>query len=142
MSGIPLYESIVVIDDDAAFLGLVRRHLDAAGYQVREFTEGMDALEDVLANPPDLVLADIRMPGLDGFGFLGAMRTQAATAAVPLIFMTSVPDAKAQRKGMNLGADDFLVKPVTRTDLLDAIRARLERAATLREAGARAARDA
>jgi DNA-binding response OmpR family regulator len=140
MSSVPLYENIVVIDDDAAFLSLVCRHLKDAGYQVREFSEGLGALEHVLAEPPDLVLADVRMPGLDGFGFLGAMRTQAATAAVPLIFMTSVPDAKAQRKGMNLGADDFLIKPVTRTDLLDTIRARLERAATLRADGARAAR--
>ena len=135
-----MFERIVVIDDDAPFLSLVCRHLRDASYQVREFTEGLGALEHVLADPPDLVLADVRMPGLDGFGFLGAMRTQETTAAVPLIFMTSVPDAKAQRKGMNLGADDFLIKPVTRTDLLDAIRARLERAATLRADGARAAR--
>lgn len=140
MSGGPFFERIVVIDDDAVFLSLVCRHLKDAGYQVREFSEGIGALQHVLANPPDLVLADVRMPGLDGFGFLGAMRTQEATAAVPLVFMTSVPDAKAQRKGMNLGADDFLIKPVTRTDLLDAIRARLERAAALRADGARAAR--
>ena len=142
MSGGPLFERIVVIDDDAPFLSLVCRHLRDASYRVREFTEGLGALEHVLADPPDLVLADVRMPGLDGFGFLGALRTQETTAAVPLIFMTSVPDAKAQRKGMNLGADDFLIKPVTRTDLLDAIRARLERAATLRADGARAARGA
>ena len=79
MSGGPLYESVVVIDDDEAFLGLMCRHLRDAGYQTREFTEGLSALEHVLANPPDLVLADVRMPGLDGFGFLGAMRTQPAT---------------------------------------------------------------
>ena len=126
--------TLVVIDDDTTFLRLACRHLTDAGFEVLEFTDSLDALEHVLASPPDLILADIRMPGLDGFGMLGALRSQAGTMAVPLIFMTAIRDTQAQRKGMRLGADDFLVKPIARADLLDAVNARLERAQVLRVA--------
>ena len=68
---------------------------------------------------------------------LGALRSQAGTTAVPLIFVTSIRDPKAQRTGMRLGADDFLVKPITRTDLLDAIGSRLERADAIASGAAR-----
>ena len=125
-------QTLVVVDDDAAFLRLVSLYLAAAGFKVLEFVDGLMALQHILINPPDLILADIRMPGLDGFGMLAALRSQAGTAAIPLIFMTSVRDPKAQREGMRLGADDFLVKPISRVDLLDAVNSRLERAAVLR----------
>ena len=124
--------TLVVVDDDAAFLRLISLYLAAAGFKVLEFADGLMALQHILINPPDLILADIRMPGLDGFGMLAALRSQAGTAAIPLIFMTSVRDPKAQREGMRLGADDFLVKPISRVDLLDAVNSRLERAAVLR----------
>ena len=125
-------QTLVVVDDDAALLRLISLYLAAAGFKVLEFADGLMALQHVLINPPDLILADIRMPGLDGFGMLAALRSQAGTAAIPVIFMTSVRDPKAQREGMRLGADDFLVKPIARADLLDAVNSRLERAAVLR----------
>ncbi len=128
--------TLVVVDDDAAVLRLIGLYLAASGFKVLEFADGLTALQHVLINPPDLILADIRMPGLDGFGMLAALRSQAGTAAIPVIFMTSVRDPKAQRAGMRLGADDFLVKPVSRVDLLDAVNSRLERAAVLRAGGA------
>lgn len=128
-------QTLVVVDDDAAFLRLTSLYLSKAGFKVLEFADGLMALQHILINPPDLILADIRMPGLDGFGMLAALRSQAATAAIPVIFVTSVRDPKAQRDGMRLGADDFLVKPISRVDLLDAVNSRLERAAVLRTGG-------
>lgn len=131
--------TLFVVDDDETFLKLACHYLDRAGYSVTAFSDGMAALERALSSPPDLILVDIRMPGLDGFGLLGALRSNQRTALLPVVFLTAIRDVKAQRKGMRLGADDFLVKPVTQGDLLDAVKSRLERARVLRFAAVRAA---
>jgi DNA-binding NarL/FixJ family response regulator len=78
---------------------------------------------------PALILCDVMMPDLDGYGVLSALRADAATAATPFIFLTAKGEKPDIRTGMNLGADDYLTKPVAKADLLDAIRTRLERAA-------------
>jgi DNA-binding NarL/FixJ family response regulator len=77
---------------------------------------------------PDLILCDVMMPDLDGYGVLAALRAEAGTAATPFIFLTAKGEKPDIRTGMNLGADDYLTKPVAKADLLAAIRARLERA--------------
>jgi DNA-binding NarL/FixJ family response regulator len=77
---------------------------------------------------PDLILCDVMMPDLDGYGVLAALRADARTAATPFIFLTAKGEKPDIRTGMNLGADDYLTKPVAKADLLAAIRARLERA--------------
>lgn len=77
---------------------------------------------------PALILCDVMMPDLDGYGVLAALRADAATAATPFIFLTAKGEKPDIRTGMNLGADDYLTKPVAKADLLAAIRIRLERA--------------
>jgi DNA-binding NarL/FixJ family response regulator len=77
---------------------------------------------------PDLILCDVMMTDLDGYGVLAALRADAATAATPFIFLTAKGEKPDIRTGMNLGADDYLTKPVAKADLLAAIRVRLERA--------------
>ena len=78
---------------------------------------------------PDLVLCDVMMPELDGHGVLQSLRSDPATAAVPFIFLTAKGEKRDVRSGMNLGADDYLTKPVAKNDLLAAITSRLARAA-------------
>jgi DNA-binding NarL/FixJ family response regulator len=78
---------------------------------------------------PDLVLCDVMMPELDGPGVLQALRNDPATAATPFIFLTAKGEKRDVRSGMNLGADDYLTKPVAKNDLLAAITSRLARAA-------------
>ena len=78
---------------------------------------------------PDLILCDVMMPELDGYGAIAALRADAATAGIPFIFLTAKGEKPDIRTGMNLGADDYLTKPVAKADLLGAIRSRLERAA-------------
>jgi two-component system nitrogen regulation response regulator GlnG len=109
VSGGPLFERIVVIDDDAPFLALVCRHLRDASYRVREFTEGIGALEHVLADPPDLVLADVRMPGLDGLAFLEALKAQ--RPELPVIVMSAYTDIASTAGAFRGGAHEFLSKP-------------------------------
>jgi DNA-binding NarL/FixJ family response regulator len=78
---------------------------------------------------PDLILCDVMMPELDGYGVLAALRADAETVAMPFIFLTAKGEKPHIRAGMNLGADDYLTKPIAKADLLGAIRSRLERAA-------------
>ncbi|MBV9489039.1 MAG: response regulator transcription factor [Verrucomicrobia bacterium] len=78
---------------------------------------------------PDLILCDVMMPELDGYGVIAALRADAETVAIPFIFLTAKGEKPDIRAGMNLGADDYLTKPVAKADLLGAIRSRLERAA-------------
>jgi DNA-binding NarL/FixJ family response regulator len=77
---------------------------------------------------PDLILCDVMMPELDGHGVLLSLRRDASTAAIPFIFLTAKGEKDDLRSGMNLGADDYLTKPVAKADLLHAIEARLRRA--------------
>ena len=77
---------------------------------------------------PDLILCDVMMPKLDGYGVIASLRASAETVAIPFIFLTAKGEKPEIRAGMNLGADDYLTKPVAKADLLAAIRSRLERA--------------
>ena len=76
---------------------------------------------------PDVILCDVMMPGLDGYGVLQALRVDPATATIPLIFLTAKGEKVDQRAGMNLGAEDYLVKPVAKAEVLASIAARLRR---------------
>ena len=121
-------KKILVIDDDAAVLKLASLYLTRAGYRVEECGGSMEALTVIGANPPDLILCNIYLPGLDGYGLLSALRAQPATAGTPVILMTARADHSSFRKGMKLGADDYLTKPLDREELVDAVHARLARA--------------
>lgn len=90
---------------------------------------GRVGLELARREKPDLILCDIMMPELDGLAVVQALRTDTQLAAIPFIFLTAKGEKSDQRSGMNLGADDYLTKPINKTDLLNAIRSRLARAA-------------
>ena len=125
---------ILVIDDEDASLKLVTLHLSRAGYAVQECIDGIRALGAIAAAPPDLIISDVQMPELDGYGLLSALRAQPATEAIPFILITATADHEGFRKGMKLGADDYLTKPVDRQELLDAVAARLARARAAKRA--------
>lgn len=101
--------------------------LEMEGFAVSRAEDGRRGLELARSHSPDLILCDVMMPGLDGHGVLRALRSDPATATIPLIFLTAKGEKVDQRAGMNLGADDYLVKPVAKEDVLSAIRARLQR---------------
>ena len=98
--------------------------LDAAGHHTDLARNGHEGLEALRNHPTDLVVCDINMPGLDGFGVLKAVRADPQLATLPFVFLTSEADVRA---GIVSGADDYLMKPVSAADLLAAIDARLAR---------------
>lgn len=101
--------------------------LKLKGYEVIDADNGVTALKLARAALPDLVISDINMPKADGYAALAELRKDPTTAAIPLILMTGESDAAGMRKGMELGADNFLSKPFGMNALLKAVEARLKK---------------
>jgi len=118
---------ILVIEDHFQMRENLALMLEMEGFEVSRAEEGNSGLELARSWSPDLILCDVMMPGLDGHSVLRALRADPATATIPLIFLTARGEKVDQRAGMNLGADDYLVKPVAKEEVLSAIRARLQR---------------
>lgn len=119
---------ILIIEDHAPLRRNLEDMLTLEGHRVLTAADGHSGLSLAGEGRPDLVICDIMLPGLNGLEILAAIRSDPATAALPFVFLTAKGDAPDIRAGMTLGADDYLPKPVSRADLLDAIRSRLQRA--------------
>ena len=118
---------ILIIDDDVGFRDLLRIHLSAAGYQVQVAEDGVTGGRALLAQTPDLIVSDLNMPFLDGFELLSLLHSDAETATIPVILLSGRSDGDTMAKAVELGAADFLTKPVTRDQLLESIEACLSR---------------
>lgn len=126
-------EKILVIDDDAKMRRQITALLAAEGYGTTEARNGREGVARAREEKPALVLCDITMPEMNGHRVLEALRGDPRTAHLPFLFLTGWSEREDVRTGMNLGADDYLVKPVEPADLLAAVASRLRR---LRPAGA------
>jgi len=120
-------QRILIIEDHRQMRENLALMLEMEDFAVFHAEDGHRGLELARCQVPDLILCDVMMPGLDGHGVLRALRADPATATIPLIFLAPKGEKIAQRAGMNLGADAYLVKPVAKEELLAAIRARLKR---------------
>jgi DNA-binding NarL/FixJ family response regulator len=118
---------ILVVEDHPVMRDNLATLLTLEGYEVTIACNGKKAVEAAGRRAPDLVLCDVMMPELDGHEVLRILRSLTATAATPFIFLTARGEKSDVRAGMNLGADDYLTKPVANAELLEAIAARLER---------------
>ena len=124
-------EKILVIEDEPEMRRNLLTILRLEKFQPIGAEDGRAGLAAVQRDKPDLILCDVMMPELDGHGVLDALRKDEDTASIPFIFLTARGEKEDLRTGMNLGADDYLTKPVARLDLLEAIHARLLRAEQL-----------
>jgi two-component system sensor histidine kinase/response regulator len=118
---------VLVIDDDMAIREVIAVTLKKAGYEVFKATNGAEGLELARKQLPGLIICDVRMVLVDGYEVLSAIRNNPSTASIPFILVTSMASVERMRQGMELGADDFLPKPFTPTQLLGAVKARLEK---------------
>ena len=124
--------TILLIEDNASMRRNISQILTLENYRTLTAADGPAGLELARSEKPDLILCDIMMPRMDGYEVLAQLRADAATSALPFIFLTAKGDMPDLRIGMALGADDYLTKPVTRLDLLDAVKTRLQRHAQQR----------
>ena len=126
--------TILVIEDDDIVRRTVKRMVNRGGYNLLEATNGEEGIGKAEEALPDLILCDITMPKLDGYGTLERLQQNPETASIPFIFMTGLGDMQDIRRGMSGGADDYITKPFTREELLEAIRIRLEKRALIERA--------
>ncbi len=125
-------EEILVVDDSPTMAKLLEMGLRAAGFHVRVATNGTDGLAMALERPPDLVLADVMMPGLDGVELTQHLRADSRTASTTIILVTAKGYSAAKLEGFEAGADDYIVKPFDTEELLARVKGALRRARILR----------
>jgi two-component system sensor histidine kinase/response regulator len=119
-------QQILVVDDREALLAAIRDILEIEGYTILTATNGMKALEVMEETRPDLIVADILMPQMDGYAFYEAVRARQEWTSIPFIFLTAKAEREDVSKGMDLGAEEYITKPFDPQELLQAVRARLE----------------
>jgi len=124
-------KSVLVIDDNTDIRENTAEILDLAGYKTFTAENGKKGVEIALRERPDIIVCDIMMPELDGYGVLHLLRKNAATENIPFVFLTAKTERADFRKGMEMGADDYITKPFEDIELLNAIEMRLKKAAVL-----------
>ncbi len=123
----PLNSPILLVEDDHAIRLLITTVLKKAGYDVTQANDGREALARIAEAPPDLIISDVMMPHLDGFGLLTQLRADPSTRTIPLILLTARRTKDDIVSGLDLGADDYLVKPFDKDELLARVRAKIAR---------------
>ncbi len=118
---------VLVVEDSADIASLIRHYLERAGHSVEQLVSGRDVLPHVKASPPDVVVLDLMLPGMDGLLVCQALRHDAAVAAVPIIMLTARGEEADRIRGLELGADDYLVKPFSPKELVARVAALLRR---------------
>lgn len=118
---------ILIVDDEPDILELVQYNLSKAQYDVAGVASGEEALEQVHTTPPDLVVLDLMLPGVDGFEVCKALKQDARTGTIPIVMLTARGEEADIVAGLELGADDYLTKPFSPRILLARIRAVLRR---------------
>jgi CheY-like chemotaxis protein len=121
----PRRARILVIDDEELVREMLVRFLNLEGYVPIEAENGEQGIQMALRSPPDLVLCDLMMPKVDGFGVLARLRAEPATAGMPFIFITASAEVQDARVAELLGASDYLTKPFNLSDLRTIIAQRL-----------------
>ena len=120
-------KKILVIEDEQIIRENILKLLKAEGFDVTGAENGAQGLNAAVSNLPDVILCDVTMPELDGYGVLVALRSNPVTATLPFVFLTGKADRSEMRQGMELGADDYLTKPFTKAELVGAISSRLKK---------------
>ncbi len=125
-------KTILLIEDNDIVRENTAEILEMASFNVKTASDGRGGVSMAKTENPDLILCDIMMPELDGFGVIFLLSKNPSTVKIPFIFLSARADLDQVREGMNLGADDYLVKPFKEIDLLNAIERRLQRSSQLK----------
>ena len=125
--------SVLLIEDDLVLAENTRELLELSGYRISLAHEGKSGIKKAYNELPDIIISDIMMPELDGYEVYRALQQNSNTRNIPFIFLSAKADPADVRKGMNLGADDYITKPFSEEDLILAIERRLSKRAQLQE---------
>ncbi len=128
---------VLIVEDDEDIAELIRYNLERAGWEARVLTDGREALQAIRRDPPDALVLDLMLPGMDGLEVCRHVRAEAATRALPIIMVTAKGEEADKVVGLELGADDYLVKPFSPRELVARLRAVLRRRTELAAAAER-----
>lgn len=120
---------VLLVDDDVSIRLICSLNLRAAAFEVTEAADGLQALEQATRHPPDLILSDLRMPGLDGFALAEALRHDEATRAVPVVFLSGETGVAERLRAYALGVAGFVTKPFDPVALVALLSGVIERTA-------------
>ncbi|HMO40818.1 MAG TPA: response regulator [Saprospiraceae bacterium] len=126
-------KKILVVEDNLEVRENLAEILELSGYEVLTAEDGTAGVDVAVSNPPDLIICDVMMPKLDGFGVLNILSKRPETADIPFIFLTAKAEKSDFRRGMNLGADDYITKPFYKDELLAVVEVRLRKSEQLRK---------
>jgi len=126
-------QTILVIEDNEGIRENIAEVLELAKYKVHTAKNGKEGVEVAINRKPDLIVCDIMMPELDGYGVIHMLQKNSDTQHIPFIFLTAKAERTEMRKGMELGADDYITKPFSSTELLNAIESRLKKSDLIKE---------
>jgi DNA-binding response OmpR family regulator len=115
--------TILVVDDDPVIQRLLSVNFEMDGYRVVTAGDGVEGLSRIAGDPPDLVLLDVMMPGMDGIEVVRRLKSDVATAAIPVILLSAKAQATDISGGLEAGADDYITKPFDPLELLDKVAA-------------------
>ena len=118
---------MLIVEDSPDIAELIKHYLDRASHHTTVLGSGRDALIAARQSPPDLVVLDIMLPGMDGMQVCQALRAEPATAAVPILMLTAKGEEADRVKGLELGADDYVTKPFSPKELVARVAALLRR---------------
>jgi len=125
---ITMNKLIAVVDDEPDIVELITHHLKKEGFKVREFYDGESLLTFIKDNPPDLVILDLMLPGIDGLEVCRTLKVNERTSSIPIIMLTARGTETDIVVGLELGADDYIVKPFSPRELIARVKAILRRA--------------
>ncbi len=126
-------KKVLLIEDDATLRENIAELLELENFKVSTATNGLEGLDKAKKELPNVIVCDIMMPKLDGYGVLEGLSKSDKTKYIPFIFLSAKTERKDVRKGMNLGADDYITKPFEEEELITAIESRLAKASILKE---------
>lgn len=127
-------KTILLIEDDPVLRENTQELIELSGYSVSAASNGKIGVAQAIKLKPDLIVCDIMMPELDGYGVIESLSKNDNTRQIPFIFLSAKTERQDIRKGMNLGADDYITKPFTEDELMSAIESRLAKMAILKDA--------
>lgn len=119
--------SVLVVDDEPMTQNLMRMMLEPVGFTVSSAMDGVEALEKVKEQVPDIMILDVMMPKMDGYDVCRALRSQPQTADLPIMMFSGKTSFSAEQEGLSAGANCYRTKPISRSDLLDTLHTLLKK---------------